>query len=182
MRSTGYSDCTVTALRGPTGSPGFSLPSPPPLPLQLTLGVDVDVEVDFQPPAAGSATAQLAVDSDDSTLPTQTVRLTAQGTVPPPCDFTAQPSSVSFGAVDVGQSATSNVVVTNHGSSECYITGGGASGDAAFSATMPGIGVLNIFKVMAHNPAILRDWLRLATPLLTGGLVLSPRLPRWTPS
>ena len=41
---------------------------------------------------------------------------------------------------------------------------------------MPGIGVLNIFKVMAHNPRILRDWLRLATPLLTGGLALSPRL------
>ena len=42
--------------------------------------------------------------------------------------------------------------------------------------TMQGIGVLNIFKVMAHNPRILRDWLRLATPLLTGGLTLSPRL------
>src|SRR3989442_9980341 len=41
---------------------------------------------------------------------------------------------------------------------------------------MPGIGVLNIFKVMAHNPRILRDWRRLATPLLTGGLALSPRL------
>src|SRR2546422_6147372 len=41
---------------------------------------------------------------------------------------------------------------------------------------MPGIGVLNIFKVMAHNPRVLRDWLRLATPLLTGGLALSPRL------
>ena len=44
------------------------------------------------------------------------------------------------------------------------------------SQTMPGIGVLNIFKVMAHNPRVLRDWLRLATPLLTGGLTLSPRL------
>ena len=41
---------------------------------------------------------------------------------------------------------------------------------------MPGIGVLNIFKAMAHNPRLLRDWLRLATPLLTGGLALSPRL------
>src|SRR5712691_8231891 len=47
---------------------------------------------------------------------------------------------------------------------------------ARLSATMPGIGVLNIFKVMAHNPSLLRDWLRLATPLLTGCLALSPRL------
>jgi len=39
-----------------------------------------------------------------------------------------------------------------------------------------GLGVLNIFKVFAHNPQILRNWLRLATPLLGGGLTLSPRL------
>lgn len=39
-----------------------------------------------------------------------------------------------------------------------------------------GTGVLNIFKVMAHNPKLLRDWVRMATPLLTGGLLLSPRL------
>jgi alkylhydroperoxidase family enzyme len=39
-----------------------------------------------------------------------------------------------------------------------------------------GMGVLNIFKTMAHNPQVLRNWLRLATPLLSGGLALSPRL------
>ena len=39
-----------------------------------------------------------------------------------------------------------------------------------------GLGVLNIFKTMAHNPKLLRDWLAMATPLLTGGLALSPRL------
>lgn len=41
---------------------------------------------------------------------------------------------------------------------------------------MPELGVLNIFKVMAHNPQLLRGWLRMATPLLAGGLTLSPRL------
>ncbi len=39
-----------------------------------------------------------------------------------------------------------------------------------------GLGVLNIFKTVAHNPKLLRDWVRMATPLLTGGLTLSPRL------
>lgn len=38
------------------------------------------------------------------------------------------------------------------------------------------MGNLNIFRVMAHNPKLLRDWLRMATPLLTGGLSLEPRL------
>jgi len=40
----------------------------------------------------------------------------------------------------------------------------------------PGPGVLNIFKTVAHNPKLLRDWVRMATPLLMGGLTLSPRL------
>jgi alkylhydroperoxidase family enzyme len=39
-----------------------------------------------------------------------------------------------------------------------------------------GLGVLNIFKAMAHNPKLLRDWVTMATPLLTGSLMLSPRL------
>jgi alkylhydroperoxidase family enzyme len=38
------------------------------------------------------------------------------------------------------------------------------------------LGVLNIFKVMAHNPKLLRDWVRMATPLLSGGIMIAPRL------
>lgn len=38
------------------------------------------------------------------------------------------------------------------------------------------MGNLNIFKVMAHSPALMRDWLRMATPLLGNGLSLSARL------
>ena len=78
------------------------------------------------------------VGANDSTETTQIEHLLAQGIAPPPCDFTAQPASVQFGSVDVGKSSTVNVVVTNRGTDECYITGGGASGDTSFSATMPG--------------------------------------------
>jgi alkylhydroperoxidase family enzyme len=38
------------------------------------------------------------------------------------------------------------------------------------------MGNLNIFKVMAHSPKLMRNWLRMATPLLGDGLLLSPRL------
>ena len=38
------------------------------------------------------------------------------------------------------------------------------------------MGNLNVFRVVAHNPQLLRNWLRMATPLLTGGLSLEPRL------
>jgi len=38
------------------------------------------------------------------------------------------------------------------------------------------LGNLNIFKVMAHNPPLMLDWLRMATPLLGHGLMLPARL------
>jgi alkylhydroperoxidase family enzyme len=38
------------------------------------------------------------------------------------------------------------------------------------------MGIINLFRVVAHNPTILRGWLRMATPLLTGGISLEPRL------
>lgn len=38
------------------------------------------------------------------------------------------------------------------------------------------MGNLNIFKVMAHSPKLMYDWLKMATPLLGDGLSLSPRL------
>jgi alkylhydroperoxidase family enzyme len=38
------------------------------------------------------------------------------------------------------------------------------------------LGNLNIFKVMAHNPQLMLDWLRMATPLLGNGLMLPARL------
>ena len=39
------------------------------------------------------------------------------------------------------------------------------------------MGILNIFKIIAHNPRLLRAWLRMGTLLLApGGITLSPRL------
>lgn len=37
------------------------------------------------------------------------------------------------------------------------------------------MGVINIFKVMAHSPKVMYDWLKMATPLLQDGLLLSAR-------
>ena len=42
-------------------------------------------------------------------------------------------------------------------------------------AASGGLGVLNIFKVMAHNPDLLEGWLSFAMKLLGTGLKLSPR-------
>jgi len=41
----------------------------------------------------------------------------------------------------------------------------------------PVSGVLNVFKTVAHNPRLLRAWMRMGTVLLApGGITLSPRL------
>jgi hypothetical protein len=138
LRSSGRSDCTVTALRRLGGNTGFAVSSPPPLPLVIPSGLQLAIDVTFQPPAAGPATDQLAVDSNDSAVPSRTLQLQGQGIAPPPCDFIAQPAQLAFGAVDVGKSLTAPVLVTNRGSQECSITSGAVSGDASFSAKLPG--------------------------------------------
>src|SRR5207244_1011925 len=46
------------------------------------------------------------------------------------------------------------------------------------SQNLPEIGGLNIFKVMAHTPQLLRGWLRMAPPLLAGALPFPARRPR----
>jgi 4-carboxymuconolactone decarboxylase len=38
------------------------------------------------------------------------------------------------------------------------------------------MGILNLFRIVAYNPKLLRNWLRMSAPLLTGGLSLEPRL------
>ncbi len=43
-------------------------------------------------------------------------------------------------------------------------------------AASGGLGVLNIFKVMAHNPDLLEGWLSFAMKLLGTGMKLPPRL------
>lgn len=45
------------------------------------------------------------------------------------------------------------------------------------ATTGPVGGVLNVFKTVAHNPRLLRAWMRMGTVLLApGGVALSPRL------
>jgi len=45
------------------------------------------------------------------------------------------------------------------------------------TAAGPVSGVLNVFKTVAHNPRLLRAWMRMGTVLLSpGGISLSPRL------
>ena len=45
------------------------------------------------------------------------------------------------------------------------------------SSAGPVSGVLNVFKTVAHNPRLLRAWMRMGTVLLApGGITLSPRL------
>lgn len=137
LRSTGHSACTVSALAGPTGSPGFAVVSPPSLPLVIPAGGQQSLTLTCTPAAMGAASATLEVDSDDATHAQLPVPLTAEGIAPPPCDFVAVPTSIAFGTTNVGATAAQTVTVTNHGTSECYVTGGGTTGSNAFSAALP---------------------------------------------
>ncbi len=136
--SIGESDCTVSAITAPAASSGFTLNMPPAAPLDLPPGLEVDVEVDFTPSSAAAASGQVTIASDDGAHPSQVVNLTGTGTAPPPCAFTANPNPVNFGSVGVGQSSSQNVVITNHGTSDCYVNSSALNGDTSFSAMLPG--------------------------------------------
>ncbi|MBS2021995.1 MAG: choice-of-anchor D domain-containing protein [Deltaproteobacteria bacterium] len=137
LRSTGESACTVTALNGPTGSTAFAFASLPQLPIVIQVGVEYPVDIVYTPTGTGAQSATLEIDSDDTTLPVQHVSLNGTGSSPPPCDFVPNPHSLGFNSISVGQSQTQSVVVTNKGTGDCYVVGGGPTGDNSFTATLP---------------------------------------------
>ena len=76
-------------------------------------------DVTFAPSAGGEATATLTVDYDNSITKSQvllTIDLSGTGTLPPPGVLAADPESVEFGTVTVGESTSEEVTLENTGS------------------------------------------------------------------
>ena len=65
IRSVGSGSLTVLTISLASGATGFSLPSPPSTPLSLAPGGTVALQVRFSPSAAGPATDELRITSDD---------------------------------------------------------------------------------------------------------------------
>ncbi|MGH9541335.1 MAG: choice-of-anchor D domain-containing protein, partial [Terriglobales bacterium] len=137
---TNPSQVNVTVSQLTMTGNGFGLANPPSMPFTLAAGQSATLPVTFAPTTSGTASGTLSVGSDASNG-TVAVTLTASGTAAPvKGPLTAAPSSVSFGSVVIGQSATASATLTNTGTatvtiSAATVTGAGfalGSGAPAF--------------------------------------------------
>ena len=116
-----------------TGS-GFSITGLT-LPKTLTPNQSVSFTVKFTPTGAGNVNGNVAVISDGSNSPLN-IPLSGDGLAPG--SLTANPSSVSFGNVVIGNNKTIAVTVTNSGGVNVTISSAAVSGNA-FSFTGPNL-------------------------------------------
>ena len=91
-------------------------------PTTLTTGQSAQVAVTFSPPAAGSATGNLSIASNDPANPTINVALSGTGTSTATGQLNASSNSVSFGSVASGTRAEQQIVLTNLGNSGVTIS------------------------------------------------------------
>jgi hypothetical protein len=89
-------------------------------PLPVAAGGSLVVAVTFKPTARGNYSGELVIVSDDSSKPSVTVPFT--GTSSYATGIDVSPTSINFGSVSVGQSATNYVRVANNGTSDLNVS------------------------------------------------------------
>ena len=116
---TNYGTTTETvASVTPPASP-FSATGLPAPGTQIKPGQSVAVRVTYAPTATGPATGSLTITDTDST--SVTVNLSGIGTAPV-TSFTTPTTTVNFGTVKVGKTATASIPVANDGNQPSTIT------------------------------------------------------------
>jgi hypothetical protein len=115
---------SVTITQAPVTGAGFSMSSMN-LPVTLTPGQSVTFNVTFAPQSGAGASGKVSVASNASNA-TLTIPFSATGVTPG--SLTASPASLSFGNVQVGNSQTLSVAVTNTGGSSVSVSQATAAG------------------------------------------------------
>jgi hypothetical protein len=139
LTNSGGSSLTISAASA-TGS-GFSL-SGLSLPLTLSAGQSTTFNVQFAPTAAGNATANVNIASN-GTNPNLAVPVSGDGVTPGA--LAANPASLAFGSVQVGNSTNLSETLTN--------TGGSAVTISQANATGTGFSVSGLALPTTLNPA-----------------------------
>ena len=103
-------------------------------PKTISSGQTTTLTLTFIPTAAGSASGSLTITSNDPTNPTVNVALTGSGTNTQMGQLAANPTTLSFGNINTGSSASKQLVLTNTGNAAVNISQISASG-TGFSAS-----------------------------------------------
>ena len=133
LKNTGGEDLTVTAAT--VSGTGFSYTGLT-LPLTLAPNQASTFGVGFTPTTAGASSGNLSLTASGSTMP---VVIALSGAGVTPATLTANPTSLAFTSVQVGQSSTQTETVTNMGGSNAQISEIGVSGTglSVSGITMP---------------------------------------------
>ena len=129
LSNTGTADLKISAAKL-TGS-GFSM-SGLMTPVIIPAGVSKNFTIAFKPTAAGAATGNISIASNDSDSPL-TVSMTGTG-VASTLKLAANVANVSFGNVAVGTTETQEVKLTNSGNADVEISSASASGTGFHSS------------------------------------------------
>ena len=122
LTNSGGTSLTISAAS--TTGTGFSI-SGLSLPLTLTAGQSTSFTVQFAPTSAGAVTGNVKITSDGSN-PTLNIGLSGTGVTPG--TLSANPTSLSFGTVQVGNSSNLSETVTNTGGSSVTISQSNVTG------------------------------------------------------
>jgi len=157
LSNTGSADLTVSLITL-TGSE-FSI-SGLTTPKTISAGQSAQAVVTFAPTAAGSASGNIAITSNDPTTPTLNVALSGTGSSTATGRLSANPTSLSFGTVAVGSNTSGQVVVTNAGNAAVHIS--------AVSTTGTGFSVSGITTPATLNPSQTATLTVLFAPTVAG--------------
>lgn len=127
---TNSGNSSVTVSQASIAGTGFSMNGLS-LPVTLNPGQGVTFSVSFAPPTPSSDTGNLTI-SSNATQATLNVGLTGTGVAAGA--LAASPSSVSFGSIQVGQSAAGSLTITNSGGQPVSISQASTTG-AGFSVS-----------------------------------------------
>jgi hypothetical protein len=128
LTNSGGSSLTISAASA--SGTGFTL-SGLALPLTLTAGQSTTFSVQFAPTATGGVTGSVAITSDGAN---PILNIPVSGTGVTPGTLSANPTSLSFGSVQVGNTASLSETLTNTGGTAVTISQANVTG-AGFSIT-----------------------------------------------
>lgn len=125
LSNTGNADVTVS--QATISTKNFNLMGMT-FPMTVAAGQIVPVQIQFAPEQAGNLTGTMTVTSNASDA---SVSVTLDGTGTQP-GLTLTPSTLAFGSVSVGGTATENATLTNSGNASLTITAASPSGSSEF--------------------------------------------------
>ncbi|MBI5684478.1 MAG: choice-of-anchor D domain-containing protein [Verrucomicrobia bacterium] len=129
IANTGTASANVNSMTL-TGSLDYSLVGAPATPFAVAAGATRVLTVRYTPTGTGADSGSLAITTSDTAHPSLSVALSGTGAANA---VAASPSTLSFGAVLVGQSSTLMVTIANSGNASGTVSSIAKSGSADFT-------------------------------------------------